>query len=518
MLTKVDERKYNQFLEENNGDEQKAYDDLIRWKCLTDVYFLGTEILGLGKNKKKIAPGFHRWLCSMLSVDDDIMVLVPRGHAKTTWVKVKIVQLILINPEIRILLVSKASSLMKLELASIKRMLATPLLRYFFGHIIPDPGNDFRGWAKSTESELILKHSEEAVHVRQEPTLMAVGAGSVKTGLHPDVIFMDDFINEDTVRTAEQMKKSEEQWGYLQPLLDEGGQLIITGTFYHYNDLYNKIISEGQISRKNVHVRKAIENGKVIYPGEFSLKRLAKLKARLGPYMYSCQYDLNPLPKEDIIFPGPQPTVPVLPDGRYRWYLLIDPAPTTEGYSDETGAVVAAVDEKANVWIVEANGFKKKPDQLAEYIIMKNVQYPGIRTGIEFGLQVGLKYILEVKQSQYQNQTKKKLNLDIQPIKIQRIGKAQKIYRSLGAHMRAGKVKILESCREIILELDTYTGKGNEKDNIIDAASMLFEVMDPALYHTTHHERVSKDSFYDIFKKKISNVWRDNFNLGGRSA
>jgi hypothetical protein len=754
-LTSTEKKKYKDFLEANKGDAELAMEDFIRWKCVTDLYFLGVEVLGLGKKKRRVSK-FHEWLARVLMLSGYKMILVPRGHAKTTWVKVRCIQLILGNPEVRILLLSKSAALVRKELRSIKQMLSNPLLRRYFAHIIPDPGKDFRGWAKCTEDELILKYEDDALGITQEPTIMVAGSATVVTGIHPDYIFLDDFIDKDTCRTAEQMQKAEDNWRYLQPLLDDGGELCITGTFYHYRDLYNVIISEDIIAKDRVFVRKAIEDGKVIYPGVFTKAKLENLRKILGPYIYSCnpgyapvlmadwtfkrfdevrvgdkvigfenwhsghrnrfvvstvkeirsrisnvskvtftdgsnlvctpehnwytgrhdlthssylpakvgrkmtravkvrawgsvtdwqylagiidgegackygsisihqshvhnprvtqkiretldtlgleyddrkddkpgsttfvlsggrqtkvdlinlanpakkdqiadnlwaypgnviseeinveaiepageenvfsmettsgnyvvwgflskncQYELNPLPKEDMIFPGPQPTCMTLPQGHYSWYITIDPAPTTEGYSDQTGFVIAAVDKIRNVYIVEAWGFKKKGEEIANFLIGKCQQYPINRVGIEFGLQANLQYTIDTAVSQYKQRTGKDIPClspgAIESIKITKESKGDRIDRTLGAHLRLGKVKILERCKELIMEMDTFTGKGNEKDNIIDATAMLFPLVENFAYRSSFFERIAKNTFYDVFKKKPKNSWRSNF-------
>ena len=49
--SKVDQAKFEEFLEEFKTEEE-ALDQLLRWKCLTDLYYLGSEVLGMGRAKR----------------------------------------------------------------------------------------------------------------------------------------------------------------------------------------------------------------------------------------------------------------------------------------------------------------------------------------------------------------------------------------------------------------------------------------------------------------------------------
>src|SRR4030042_935581 len=201
------------------------------------------------------------------------MILVPREHCKTTWMKAWIVQRILkAGGKISIMLLSKTERLSVRNLKSIKRFLALPLLRRLFPEIIPDPGKDYRNWAKSTNDELIMREDPESIS--NEPQITALGSTASFTGSHVNLIILDDYIDDDTVRTVGQMERVEDEWGYLQPILKDGGEIMIIGTFYHYNDLYNKIIKEEHFPRDRLFVRRAIENGKIIFPTMFNHKNL----------------------------------------------------------------------------------------------------------------------------------------------------------------------------------------------------------------------------------------------------
>lgn len=531
-MTKSEQAQYEKLLAKH-GDATvtigrksypKAKIEYMRWKCLTDLYYLGTEVLGLGRVKKRVYPKFHRWLCNCMTLDGDKMIIVPRKHGKTTWMKAYIVQRVLRSGgKIRILLLSKTEMLSVLNLKSIKRFLARPLLNVLFPDVVPDPGKDFKNWSKNTSNELTMR--EDPNSVSNEPQIMALGSMATFVGTAVDLIIMDDYIDDETCRSVTKMMKVEEEWGYLQPILDDGGEIMITGTFYHYNDLYNKIIKEGHIPKNRVFVRAAIENGKIIYPTMFNKQRLDKLR-KINNYLYSCQYMSNPIPKEDQIFPAPQPTCQVIPKDKdrkeYKVYILLDPAPTVSKSSDATGYAIAKVNRRDIIYYVEAGSLKKDGAGKADWLIQKVMQYAPqssdgmVKVGIEYGLQRDLDYIIQTRKADFENRMRTRVKMQIEPIKVDNSkSKSDRVYLSLGAFCKRGQVQILDGpCRELVLQMDTFTGKGNEKDDVVDAASMLFPLVKHFGYAMSKVEKMKHgDTYMDIIEryKKRRSGWRKNF-------
>lgn len=520
-MTLSEKRKYDLLLKEY-GDQEICKDfpraeyEYMRWKCLTDLYYLGTEVLGLGKVKKRVYPRFHRWLCSCMMLEGNKMVIVPRKHGKTTWMKAWIVQRILkASGKIRIMLLSKTELLSVLNLKSIKRFLARPLVRQLFPEVVPNPGKDYKNWAKSTSNELTMKEDPDSIS--NEPQIIALGSAASFTGTAIDLIVMDDYIDDQTVKTVGQMMKVEDEWGYLQPILDDGGEIMIIGTFYHYNDIYNKIRKEEHIPANRIFIRSAVENGKIIYPTMFNKKKLDSLRKTLGVYKYSCLYLSNPIPREDRIFPGPQPTCATLPRDKYDYYIMMDPALVTTGKNDQTGIAIAAVNRRDVIYYVEAYGFRKNGPDKADWLIQKCMQYKPKKVGIEFGMQKNLDYIIQTRVSEYEHRHKCRVPINIHPIKVDNSQtKASRIDSSLGAFVQRRQVQIVEGqTRELVLQMDTFTGKGNEDDDVVDAASMLFPLVKHFRYAMSRVENMRKDdwTFEAISRrnKKKKGDWRENF-------
>jgi len=516
-MTLQEQQKYDEFFQECSGDEDQAVNFYIRWKCLTDLFFLGTEVMGWGKaadpsgHRKRIDPKFHLWFANVLQKEEDKLILLPRGHLKTTWVKLRMVQRILQNPNTRLLYSSENPKLVKRGLADIRSWFLK--LRSIFPDQIPDPGQQWRKWGKVTETDLTVWRDPEGGHVPQEPQITAIGAGSRMQGDHVDEAFLDDIVAPETVTTLEQMRKTEDFWGYCQSILEIGSPTTVTGTFYHVLDLYHKIIQEKQFPKRSIYVRPAIENGKVLYSSWFSKEALAKIRRIQGPRIYEPQYMLNCVPQEERIFPPPYPTFVQLPTDEYSRYITVDPAATVQAWSDKTAIVVCAVNKQRQVFIEEALAFKKPGNEVADILINKCVQYKPVRVGIELGLQEHLRHIIQARVSDYEARTGALVGLNIEPIPISRkMSKGDRVNLTLGSFVRQGKVFICESCVDLMRQMEVYTGKDGDEDDLVDAASMLFAIIDGfARNHWLERQSPGYYTVENFCRRKQATGWRANF-------
>jgi len=510
-------KKWEEILALSNGDQEIAADVFIKWKCTTDLFFLASEILGLAqakeRNRSRFDKSWHAWLCGRLQDNKDSLVLVPRGHMKSTILKIKIIQLIIQNPMIRIGLFSRTAGLVEEQLSDIKRLLATPILRRYFPEIIPDPGPKYQNWARSTQNTLTTKRDSSLGRIPQEEMVEAWGVGATITGRHYDVIVMDDIINEQSISTPEQMAKVRDYYSYLQAIKEPDGFEMIVGTRYHYSDIYGQIIKEGWFKNR-VWTRQAIENGKPIYKF-FTLSMLQKIRKRVSPYVWACQYENNPIPKELQIFPPPYPEYEHLPHDKYDYYMTVDPAATTKSYSDYTAIVVTALNSKGILYVIEANQYKQPPNEIARIIVKKARQYTLRRIGIELGLQTALSYIIESQRVDYERKHKRSLSLPIVPIKVPRsMSKEARIERTLGAFLRDEKIYIHRDATDLMAQMEHFPR--GEHDDIVDALSMQFQIIDKfkGMYWDEQVEpHANRRTFFDLFGSmdEPSKAWEAQF-------
>lgn len=514
-MTTVEKAKFDEFQKEN---PQNATEMWLKWKCLTDLFFLGYEILALKEAKDRttgrrlVDPSYHKWLCDILSTDMDLMVIVPRRHMKTTWVKIKLIQNLLRNPFLRQAMYSSTSTLVEQELASIKRMLQTPTLMHLFPEVIPDPGKKGTGWQTNRAAELTLYRNPEDGAAPQECQIEVYGAGATVTGKHFDIHIYDDLINEKTTGTMEQLAKTREWYGYIQGVLEPGGQEIYIGTPYHHEDLTVWIEREGIYDR--IIKRGYRENGKIVY-SYFTEAMIKKLRKRYTTYQFSCQMECEPVPREDQPFPPPQPQYLELPPGKYNWYIAVDPAATIKTWSDETAIVVAAVNELGWVYVEEALHFKKPGNEIAEVILSLNEKFKPRKVGIEFGLQEHLRHVIELTRSHWESVQKKNISLTIEGIDISKKDKYDRINLTVGSFIRGGKLKIKSSLVDLMHQMSLYNKNYNGKDDLVDALSMLFSIVDTFSYRYWREPLgIIKRGFYtieELFKKKEATGYNERF-------
>lgn len=501
-----EEQKFGEILGRVGGDTKTAFDYWLRWKALTDLFFLGNEIMGWryacskhnypGERRKRYRadPDLHGWLAAVLQSPGDKMVIVPRLHLKSTWVKLRIVQAILQNPNTRILFASLTAKLVRNELKDIKNMLAHPMILRLFHDRIPKPGKEFKNWQLSNQDELTVKRDGSLGKIPQEPQITVAGMGANITGSHFDEAYLDDIINEDTIATPELMEKSVDWWQYLYPILETEAEITITGTPYHYNDLYARIRRGRQVDR--VYWRTNVEQGQPIYKSWYSMRDWPKMEKIMGSTKFNAQIRCDATPDEDKVFPPPQPifNMPLPQDERgYRYYCLIDPAGTIQTYSDYTAFVIIAVNWLNTIFVVESFSIKKAGDHIADLLIRKNEVYGFKQIGIELGLQTHLKTIIDMKIAEYQLKTGLMLRLPIMPIPITKKSKRQRIDNTLGALVRTGKFYVNSNCRRLLTQMDLFTGRPGDEDDEVDAASMCIYVVETLPQHYRIARELRKD-------------------------
>ena len=517
-MTVTESEKFKEFLAQT-GDEKSATHLWLQWKCMTDLFFLGYEVIGLKEAKDRntgrrlVDHKFHGWLCTVLDTKDDVMVIVPRRHMKTTWVKIKLIQNILKNPFVRQAMFSSTSSLVEQELSSIKKMLQTPKLMALFPQIIPDPGKKGAGWEVNRASELTMHRDPGEQSSPQECQIEVYGAGSTVTGKHFDIHIYDDLINEKTTQTLEQVNKTREWYGYIQGVLEPGGQEIYIGTPYHYADLTTFIRNEGIYDK--IYKRSVVEGGEIIYK-YFTQKMLDKIKKRMTPYQWSCQWVCDPMPQEDQLFPPPHPMFTELPPGKYAYYISVDPAATINTWSDETAIVVAAVNEIGHVFIVDAFHFKKTGDQTAEFILQLNERYQPRKIGIEFRLQEHLRYVIDLTKSNWEASQKKPIFLPIEGIDISNKSKYDRINLTLGSFMRSNRMAIKANLTDLMTQMSLFNRNYSGKDDLVDACSMIFSVVDSFSFRHWKEPlglvRKGMITLETLFKKKTAVGWDERFS------
>lgn len=214
----------------------------------------------------------------------------PRGHSKTTCNINYLSWLIGNYPDIHINLVSKtAAQAESILLALMTRFESDEKYIAVFGELKPKQPK------KWTTQELIVNRYE----ISKNPTIQACGLLGPITGRRADLNVCDDIIDEENVRSALQLEKAL-TWHdkVLAPTLYPWGGEIVTGTRWHYADLYAEFIKR---KPQAVDIKKAIINEQsqqVLWPIYWSYNKLIEKRNEVGTIIFDCQYQNDPTAME----------------------------------------------------------------------------------------------------------------------------------------------------------------------------------------------------------------------------
>lgn len=280
------------------------------------------DILALDKAEAQVCKADLRYLCQTVlgfkdwdACHDDLarflresnkrfkLILVPREHLKTSVVTVgKAIQHILCDPNVSILYASAVLDNSKAFLSETREYLEKK-------SDLPKIFGEFKSEVWNTERITVAQR----ITADKQATIETAGADQTVTSKHYDIIFADDLVNRQTINTPEQIGKTRKFYSDLFDLLKKpNGIMYIIGTRWDDKDLYGQIIRDedeleksGRERTFDIHVRKAVENGQIIFPKKFSFNILADLKQKKGSYEFSCQYNNEPIAREDQQFKPP---------------------------------------------------------------------------------------------------------------------------------------------------------------------------------------------------------------------
>jgi predicted phage terminase large subunit-like protein len=356
------------------GDEKRLL-HFMRYWCLEDLFFLLYFVLRVPVNH----PFLVDRITEVQTCNDRTLDLWAREFFKSTIITYGLnIQCILRDPDIRIGIFSHTRSIAKAFLRRIKLTFETnDLLKALFPDILyQNPTSQSPKW--SEDDGILVNRSS----VFQESTVEAWGlTDGQPTSKHFPILNYDDIVTIDSVRTSDQLKKTDECFKMSGNLGADGGIQRVIGTIYHFNDQHIKLMEQGGWTVRK-HPAELADGTPTFLPEE----KLAKKRRDLGPYVYSTQMLLNPIAKADQRF-------------RHEWlkwyrtlpdllslYLVCDPANEKKRKAtggDYTVYWLWGLDTNGNKFLVDAmrdrftlpERWKALKSLVVKYPMMQNIGY-----------------------------------------------------------------------------------------------------------------------------------------------
>jgi len=240
------------------------------------IDFLASHVLGY-----QVRPFHLEMLRFQSAAKDTCLQLAPRGFGKSTILTItRAVYEILRNPNIRILIASNTQLQAEVFLREIKFHLENnPKVLEYFGTFASEDKWDTR--------EIVVAPRTSSA---KESTITCVGVGGPVASRHYDLILADDIVDEENSRTEVQREKVRTWWyKTLVPCCEPDGRIYLTGTRYHYLDLYGYLI-KNEYQHKHQVIHAIAPDGSTPWPEKFTLEWLEEKRKQMGSIIFNAQY------------------------------------------------------------------------------------------------------------------------------------------------------------------------------------------------------------------------------------
>lgn len=328
------------------------------------------------------------------------LVLLPRGHQKSTLIAYRVAWEITRNPVITIMYLSSTASLAEQQLGLVKAILTSKIYTRYWPEMVNPAEGKREKWSVDA---IAVDHPQRKDDQIRDPTLFAAGLTSNKTGWHCDLAVLDDVVVQDNAYTEEGREKVRTQYSLLSSIENPNAREWVVGTRYHPADLYSNLMEmteeifdeDGNVTdSKNVYgvFERQVEDrgdgsGEFIWPRQqradgqwfgFNSEILARKKAQyLDKTQFYAQYYNNPNVGEESgiarsKFQYYDRKMVTVRDGfvlvrgkKVNVFAAVDFAFSLSKRADYSCIVVIGIDEEGNIYVLDIDRFKT--DRLGEY-------------------------------------------------------------------------------------------------------------------------------------------------------
>ena len=236
--------------------------------------------------------GFHdltdmhnEWLRMFLFSSEDLTLQAHRGSYKTTCLSLFLAIHTLIKPNENVMYFRKTDTDVKEVARQTTKLLQTGCFREMTQALY---GVDLK-LIRASNGEIETNLHRENFGASQ---IVGLGIGTSITGKHGDIVITDDIVNvNDRVSKAER-ERTKLAYQELQNIKNRWGREINTGTPWHEEDAFTLMPN---IVKFDCYTTKLI-----------SEEKLADIKSKMLPSLFSANYELRHIASEDVIFDNPQ--------------------------------------------------------------------------------------------------------------------------------------------------------------------------------------------------------------------
>lgn len=444
--------------------------------CRRSLYYLCTGMLGY-QDWDIVHDDLEKFLVRPSAKK---AIVLPRGHLKTSIVTVaKTIQVLLNNPNARVLIANQIWDMSRSFLSEIKEQLEKSQLKYIFGDFVS---------ARWNADEIILRQRTKPL---KEPSIKTTGVEAEQTGGHFDFIILDDLTGLQNSATQEQREKTKRFRRSMVNLLEPSGKIIDIGTRWHLDDTFS-VIFEKEYRYYDIMVRKVVENGKIIFPKHFSKKfddvrkdwvaapeancmdYIEHLKASMPIDEFCAQYMNDPISSENQLFKQEMFKYwNRRPDGLYV-AMTIDLAISQVSDADKTAIVIVGMSNDRQLYLLDYLRGQWTPSQIVDKVFEMQSRWQPFAIGMEVnGFQRTLKIAVE------QEMHKRKQFFGIDEIRNGPDKSKENRIKSLEPFYRDGRVHHALWMKGKNVEIELLTFPKGRHDDIIDAMAMALPLLSP---------------------------------------
>lgn len=459
-------------------------DELLKTSLKTSLKHLCTRYLGY-KDWDRVHDDIERFL---LRAARRKLILVPRGHLKTAIItKGYTVQALLKNPNARVLIANQVWDKAREMLYEIKELLTNKSeLPKIFGAF------ESNRW---TADDIVISQRTQALAAA---SISTTGVEAETTSSHYDLIILDDIQGLQNFQTPDQREKVKRFYRSMIDLLEQDGQIIIPGTRWHMDDVYQHIM-DTEKDYFEIMVRKVVENGRIIFPRKFAkrfdshrrdwvqaedtcMDFIDYLKASKGSEYYS-QYENNPIDEANQLFKKQYFKYWNTRPENLHVCMTIDLAIGQKQENDYTAIIVAGKDKNHNIYVLDYLRGHWRPSDVVDNIFQMREKWQPHVVGMEVnGFQRTLQYGVEEEMRKRKNHFYITEIKNTQNSKEFRIKALEPYYRNNAESLKdEGKIYHAAWMKEKDLEDELLAFPKARHDDLADSLSFVLNLLSPGI-------------------------------------